>query len=105
MRFALSLLIGVAVLLRTTPSRAQNDPAGKVKDVAGQKPTIELVFVIDTTGSMGGVIDRPGWRRTSHLDAFRCRPRQARYQSWGNVLCLWWHDGWNERRSLSIAQG
>ena len=57
MRLALSLLIGGAVLLATTPSRAQNDPAGQVKDVAGDKPTIELVFVIDTTGSMGGLID------------------------------------------------
>jgi Mg-chelatase subunit ChlD len=57
MRLALSLLIGGAVLLATTPSRAQNDPAGQVKDVALDKPTIELVFVIDTTGSMGGLID------------------------------------------------
>jgi Mg-chelatase subunit ChlD len=57
MRLALSLLIGGAVLLATTPSRAQNDPAGHVKDVAGDKPTIELVFVIDTTGSMGGLIE------------------------------------------------
>ena len=57
MRLALSLLIGGAVLLATTPSRAQNDPAGHVKDVAGGKPTIELVFVIDTTGSMGGLIE------------------------------------------------
>jgi Mg-chelatase subunit ChlD len=57
MRLALSLLIGGAVLLATTPSRAQNDPAGQVKDVAGEKPTIELVFVIDTTGSMGGLIE------------------------------------------------
>ena len=29
----------------------------QVKDVAGAKPTIELVFVIDTTGSMGGLIE------------------------------------------------
>jgi Mg-chelatase subunit ChlD len=57
MRLALSLLIGGAVMLATTPSRAQNDPAGQVKDVAGGKPTIELVFVIDTTGSMGGLIE------------------------------------------------
>jgi Mg-chelatase subunit ChlD len=57
MRLALSLLIGEVVLLATTPSRAQNDPAGQVKDVAGDKPTIELVFVIDTTGSMGGLIE------------------------------------------------
>ncbi len=57
MRLALSLLISGAVLLAATPSRAQNDPAGQVKDVAGDKPTIELVFVIDTTGSMGGLIE------------------------------------------------
>ena len=44
-------------MLATTPSRAQNDPAGQVKDVAGDKQTIELVFVIDTTGSMGGLIE------------------------------------------------
>ena len=57
MRLALNLLIGGAVLLATTSSRAQNNPAGHVKDVAGDKPTIELVFVIDTTGSMGGLIN------------------------------------------------
>ncbi|SIO56745.1 Mg-chelatase subunit ChlD [Singulisphaera sp. GP187] len=57
MRLAKRLLIGGAVLLATTAARAQNDPAGQVKDVAGGKPTIELVFVIDTTGSMGGLID------------------------------------------------
>jgi Mg-chelatase subunit ChlD len=57
MRFAQILLIGGAVLLAPAAARAQNDPAGKVKDVAGGKPTIELVFVIDTTGSMGGLIE------------------------------------------------
>jgi Mg-chelatase subunit ChlD len=57
MRLAQRLLIGGAVLLATTAARAQNDPAGQVKDVAGGKPAIELVFVIDTTGSMGGLID------------------------------------------------
>ena len=57
MRLALSLLIGGAILLATTPARAQNDPAGQVKDIADHKPTIELVFVIDTTGSMGGLIE------------------------------------------------
>jgi Mg-chelatase subunit ChlD len=57
MRLAQSLLVGGAVLLATTAVRAQNDPAGQVKDVAGGKPTIELVFVIDTTGSMGGLIE------------------------------------------------
>jgi Mg-chelatase subunit ChlD len=57
MRFARNLLNGGAILLATTLARAQNDPAGQVKDVAGGKPTIELVFVIDTTGSMGGLIE------------------------------------------------
>ncbi len=57
MRLALSLLISGAVLFATAPSRAQNSPEGHVKDVAGDKPTIELVFVIDTTGSMGGLIE------------------------------------------------
>jgi Mg-chelatase subunit ChlD len=57
MRFAQSLLIGGAVLLAPAAARAQNDPAAQVKDVAGGKPTIELVFVIDTTGSMGGLIE------------------------------------------------
>ncbi len=57
MRLALNVLIGGALLLAKTPARAQNSPEGHVKDVAGDKPTIELVFVIDTTGSMGGLID------------------------------------------------
>jgi Mg-chelatase subunit ChlD len=57
MRFAQTLLIGGAVLLAPAAARAQNDPAAQVKDVAGGKPTIELVFVIDTTASMGGLIE------------------------------------------------
>ena len=57
MRFVQSLLIGGMVLLAPAAARAQNDPAAQVKDVAGGKPTIELVFVIDTTGSMGGLIE------------------------------------------------
>jgi len=57
MCFAQSLLIGGAILLAPAAARAQNDPAAQVKDVAGGKPTIELVFVIDTTGSMGGLIE------------------------------------------------
>ena len=56
MRFAQSLIICAMVLLAPA-ARAQNDPATQVKDVAGAKPTIELVFVIDTTGSMGGLIE------------------------------------------------
>ena len=46
-----------AVLLAPAAGRAQHDPAAQVKDVAGGKPTIEPVFVIDTTGSMGGLIE------------------------------------------------
>src|SRR6516162_8645865 len=57
MRLALRLLIGVAVLFAPAAARAQNEPAAQVKDVAGAKPKIELVFVIDTTGSMGGLIE------------------------------------------------
>ncbi len=57
MRLAQSILIGGAVLLAPAAVRAQNDPAAQVKDVAGSKPTVELVFVIDTTGSMGGLIE------------------------------------------------
>jgi Mg-chelatase subunit ChlD len=57
MRFAQSLLIGGAVLFAPAATRAQNDPAAQVKDVVGGKPAIELVFVIDTTGSMGGLIE------------------------------------------------
>ena len=57
MRFAMRFLIGATVVLAPVNAPAQNDPAALVKDVAGNKPTIELVFVIDTTGSMGGLID------------------------------------------------
>ena len=57
MRLAQTLLIGVAVLSAPSSARSQHEPAAQVKDVAGGKPTIELVFVIDTTGSMGGLID------------------------------------------------
>lgn len=57
MRFTKGLLVGMAAMLAPANGMAQNDPAAQVKDVAGAKPTIELVFVIDTTGSMGGLID------------------------------------------------
>ena len=57
MRLTQRLLIGVAVLFAPAAARAQDEPAAQVKDVAGGKPTIELVFVIDTTGSMGGLIE------------------------------------------------
>ena len=56
MRFAQSLLmICVTVLLARPPG--PSGPTAHVNDVAGDKPTIELVFVIDTTGSMGGLIE------------------------------------------------
>jgi Mg-chelatase subunit ChlD len=57
MRLVARLLIGGIVLLAPAVARAQHEPAAQVKDVAGGKPTIELVFVIDTTGSMGGLIE------------------------------------------------
>jgi Mg-chelatase subunit ChlD len=57
MRFVQALLIGGTVLLAPAAGQAQHDPAAQVKDVVGGKPTIELVFMIDTTGSMGGLIE------------------------------------------------
>jgi Mg-chelatase subunit ChlD len=49
--------MGGVLLLAPVAVRAQQEPTAHVKDVAGDKPTIELVFVIDTTGSMGGLIE------------------------------------------------
>src|SRR5438046_10633163 len=50
--------IGMAVVLLTAGAAfAQNGPADRVKDAASGKPTIEMVFVLDTTGSMGGLIE------------------------------------------------
>ena len=57
MRVARRWLVGGLVLMVGLSARAQDDPAGRVTDVVGSKPTVELVFVIDTTGSMGGLID------------------------------------------------
>ncbi|QEH36918.1 hypothetical protein OJF2_55030 [Aquisphaera giovannonii] len=56
MRLSLTLLLG-EILVFGPAALAQDDPAGQVKDAAGSKPTIELVFVIDTTGSMAGLIE------------------------------------------------
>lgn len=46
-----------AALLAPAIASAQGDPAARAVDVAEGRPTIELVFVIDTTGSMGGLIE------------------------------------------------
>lgn len=51
-------MAGAAALLLTTgPVLAQNGPADRVKDAASGKPTIEMVFVLDTTSSMTGLIE------------------------------------------------
>lgn len=57
MRFGSGRLLVGAALLAASTARGQDTPAGQVKDVASGKPTIELVFAIDTTGSMSGLID------------------------------------------------
>jgi Mg-chelatase subunit ChlD len=35
----------------------QDDPSRSVRDITGSRPVLEMVFVIDTTGSMGGLIE------------------------------------------------
>ena len=51
--WALLFATGVATHCRA----AVDDPSTAVKDVTGSRPTLEMVFVIDTTGSMGGLIE------------------------------------------------
>src|ERR1051326_6351765 len=46
-----------AFLLSSGFAQAQNNPAERVKDAANGKPTIEMVFVLDTTSSMTGLIE------------------------------------------------
>jgi len=57
MRSVDCLRIAAAFMFATTAAHAQHEPADQVKDVASDKPTIEMVFVVDTTGSMGGLIE------------------------------------------------
>lgn len=57
MRFARNLLIGGAALLGAATAGAQEDAGARARDVAGARPRVELVFVLDTTGSMGGLIE------------------------------------------------
>jgi Mg-chelatase subunit ChlD len=51
--WGLLLALGAA----TTSIAALDDPSTAVKDVTGSRPTLEMVFVIDTTGSMSGLIE------------------------------------------------
>ena len=44
------------LLIAGGPARAQDGTAAAVKDVTGERPVLEIVFVLDTTGSMGGMI-------------------------------------------------
>ncbi len=57
MQRAQRILACAAILFAPPAVLAQDNPAARVKDVAGGKAVIELVFVIDTTGSMGGLIE------------------------------------------------
>src|SRR2546421_6324193 len=47
----------LALLLTSLPAVAQREPADRVRSAFAGKPTLEMVFVLDTTGSMGGLID------------------------------------------------
>ena len=51
----LSFVIGISVATVWAFTRAQ--PNIKPVDVTNESPTLEMVFVLDTTGSMGGLID------------------------------------------------
>jgi Mg-chelatase subunit ChlD len=48
---------GLAFLLASVPGSAQREPANHVRTAAAGKAELEMVFVLDTTGSMGGLIE------------------------------------------------
>ena len=47
----------LALLLTSLTAGAQKEPAQHVREASAGKPTLEMVFVLDTTGSMGGLIE------------------------------------------------
>src|SRR5262245_59603806 len=52
-----ALLAGAALAILAGPAAAQErKPGGKPADPKG-RPEVEVVFCLDTTGSMGGLID------------------------------------------------
>ncbi len=53
----LAAAAGLAFLLTSLPGGAQREPAQHVRTAATGKAALEMVFVLDTTGSMGGLID------------------------------------------------
>ena len=52
-----SLLSLAALSSLCATAQAQRSPSDHVRDVTRGRPTLEMAFVIDTTGSMGGLID------------------------------------------------
>ncbi len=56
-RYRQTAAAGLALLFASLPGGAQREPAQHVRSAAGGKAELEMVFVLDTTGSMGGLID------------------------------------------------
>jgi Mg-chelatase subunit ChlD len=53
----LTFVIGISVA--TVWAFTRTHPTIKPVDVRNETPTLEMVFVVDTTGSMGGLIEGP----------------------------------------------
>ncbi len=78
-RFALlAALVGLTGLAGAAQQRAQ-DPSGAAQKVSPQNPpVIDAVFVLDTTGSMSGLIDgakQKIWSIASQMASGRPSPR------------------------------
>ena len=56
-KYANTTLASAALLLAALASGAQRQPAQQIRPEVGGKPQLEMVFVLDTTGSMGGLIE------------------------------------------------
>ena len=50
-------LAALALLVGSFAATAQREPAERVRSASVGKPALEMVFVLDTTGSMGGLIE------------------------------------------------
>ena len=55
-RFA-AVLAALAMAASAAPGSSAPDPARQTQDLSSGKPLLEIVFVLDTTGSMGGLIE------------------------------------------------
>ena len=59
-----------AIGLLALPATAQKGPGQRVQETIKNKPALEMVFALDTTGSMGGLLDgakRTVWSIASHI--------------------------------------